>query len=179
MGLLNRLFGNKEKAKPAIFRDAIYQRLALKEGISIEVPPSYLVLLMLCSLLTFSTNANAWSPRCALKLTLCVTVQGKTIPFSEAQSMVDYCRDFTRNNIGRHVLHMSLQQIHEVSGGEISHPLLKASIAYQMLQDSSLNYDRSVPIEERYFHLRRACAQVFRAMRIPLHNPLQDEDEDD
>ena len=68
---------------------------------------------------------------------------------------------------------MSYKQILEISGERISHPLLKASLAYDSLHNSPLVFDRSLPIEQRYLPVKRACGFVFRALRVA---PRADED---
>lgn len=48
--------------------------------------------------------------------------------------------------------------------GEPAQPfdaLLMAQLAYNSLHDSALKFDRSTPIERRYAHVQRACAQAF------------------
>lgn len=117
--------------------------------------------------------ANAWSAKCAMGLTTCVRIQEVEVPLSDAESMVANCRDFTRNNIGLLALRMSYKQIMDISGDRISHPLLRASLAYNSLHDSPLEFNRSLPIEQRYIPVKRACGYVFRAMRTP---PPEDED---
>lgn len=106
-------------------------------------------------------------------MTKCIQVQDKEIPLAEVESMEANCRDFTSNSIGRRVLGMSYKQILDISGERISHPLLKASLAYDSLHDSPLVFDRSLPIEQRYLPVKRACGFVLRALRVA---PREDED---
>lgn len=89
------------------------------------------------------------------------------MPVSDAESIVDNCRDFTRRDIGLRVLRLSTKEILAISGGKFSHPLLMASIAHDILYDSPLKYDRLLPIEQRYIPMKRACGQVFRDMHEP------------
>ena len=117
--------------------------------------------------------AHGWSAKCAMGLTKCILVQSKEVPVKEVESMETECRDFTRNNIGRRALRMSYKQILEVSGERISHPILRASLAYDSLHDSALVFDRRLPIEQRYMPVKRACGYVFRAMRT---SPPEEED---
>jgi hypothetical protein len=100
-----------------------------------------------------------------LGLTECVSILGKEIPRRDAEVMASDCRDFTRNNAGNRALRLSTKEILDMSRGNISHPLLRASVAYDSLHDSPLAFDRSLPIEQRYFPVKRACASVFRAVR--------------
>jgi hypothetical protein len=120
-----------------------------------------------------TSQAQAWSAKCAMGLTKCILIQDVSVPVSEAESMEINCRNFTRNNIGRRVLRMSYKQILEVSGERISHPVLRASLAYDSLHDSALDFDRSLSIEQRYFPVKRACGYVFKAMRT---SPPEEED---
>lgn len=101
-------------------------------------------------------------------------VQGQQVPVDDAFTMVDACRDFTRDNIGQRVVRMSVAEIHEKTRGRASHPLLNASYAYDQLLGSPLKFDRSLEGGKRYLAMRHACGQVFQAMRV---GPPQDEDE--
>ncbi len=128
----------------------------------------------LAASLLAANGASAWSVNCAVGWSRCVQVQGQQVPVDDAFSMVDACRDFTRDNIGQRVVRMSLAEIHDQSRGRINHPLLRASVAYDDLLRSPLKFERSLPVEKRYLALRRACGQVFQAMRV---DPSEDEDE--
>lgn len=114
------------------------------------------------------TYSVAFSPSCALGFKRCVTIQGSATPVSEAEQIIEACRDFTRTNIGARVLKMSLADIYRVAGDNPQNPMLRASLAYDYLHDSGLKFDRSAPIESRYLPVRRACGQAFRDMRVPL-----------
>lgn len=114
----------------------------------------------------FPLFSYAFSPSCALGLKTCVKIQGSAIPLEDAERILDECSDFTRGNIGARALRMSFAEIERVSGGNLSHPLIRASFAYDYLHDSSLRFDRSSPIEQRYLPLRRACGEAYRDMGI-------------
>jgi hypothetical protein len=126
-----------------------------------------------CTLLLGTVQAHAFSPKCALKISQCATIQGKSVPLSDAEEMVQNCRDFTRRNIGARVLRMSVKEILDATAGRPMHPLSLAHFAYESLHDSPLEFDRKLPIEQRYGPVKRACAQVFRDMREPM--PQDDE----
>lgn len=111
--------------------------------------------------------AHAWSGQCALGLTECIFVQGNKIPINVAESMVSDCSDFTKNNIGHRVLQMSFTQIHGISGGRRSHPLLRGILAFDSLHDSPLAFNRNLPIEQKYLAIKRACGSVFKSMGTP------------
>lgn len=114
------------------------------------------------------TYAVAFSPSCALGIKSCVTIQGAAMPVDSAEQIIEACRDFTRRNIGAKVLRMSLAEIHRVGGANLNNPMLRASLAYDHLHDSSLKFDRSVLIESRYQPVKAACRQAFIDMRVPL-----------
>lgn len=114
------------------------------------------------------TYSVAFSPSCALGFKRCVTIQGSAMPISDAEQIIEACRDFTRMSIGSRVLRMSLADIYRVAGDNPHNPMLRASLAYDYLHDSGLKFDRSAPIERRYLPVRRACGQAFRDMRVPL-----------
>jgi hypothetical protein len=117
-------------------------------------------------LLLLPVAALAWSVRCSLGLAQCIQIQNQEIPIAVVERMATDCADFMRNNNGIRVLRMSWRQIQEVSGGHIDHPLLRASLAYDSLHDSPLRFDRRLPIDKRYFSVKRACGHVFLALRI-------------
>ena len=129
--------------------------------------------LLIFTLVGGATQVRALSPKCALRLTECVSVQGKSTPRTDAVEMVQNCRDFTRRNIGARVLRMSVKEILDATQGKPLHPLSLAHYAYDLLHDSSLDFDRKAPIEHRYGPVKRACAHVFRDMREPM--PQDDE----
>lgn len=113
--------------------------------------------------------AFSWgfSPSCALGLKMCVKIQGVTMTFDDAERITNECRDFTRGNIGARVLRMSTNDILNAVKGSHNHPLIRASVAYDYLHESSLKFDRSLPIEKRYFPVRRACGEAFRDFGVP------------
>lgn len=123
-------------------------------------------LLVFFALLGGTVPAYAFSPKCFFNVTSCVSVQGKSMPISDAEAMVEDCRDFTRRNIGARVLRMSLKEIMDASSGSPIHPLFLAYSAYGSLHDSPLDFNRDLPIEQRYAGVKRACGQVFRDMRV-------------
>lgn len=116
-------------------------------------------------LATTCLGANAFNPKCELKMTQCVSVQGATIPLATAEGMVQNCRDFTRRNVGARIVRMSVKELLDASGGRPMHPLSLARFAYDALHDSPINFDRRLPMEQRYGPVKRACGQVFRDMR--------------
>lgn len=122
-------------------------------------------LIFVLTIATTGSQAQAFSARFSLRLTDCVSVQGKRMPASDAERIVSDCREFTRRNIGARVLRLSVKEIHDASGSRLTHPLLKAHMAYDSLHDSGLNFDRALPIEQRYWPIKRARGQVFRDMR--------------
>jgi len=101
---------------------------------------------------------------CKAKPADCIPIQGRLIPFDAAEEIIERCRDFTRNNIGATALRMSFVEVMDRTGGAFGHPLLRAWIAYSSLHDSPLRFDRSLPIEQRYYPLRKACGEAFRDM---------------
>ncbi len=125
-----------------------------------------LSLLVFFALLGGTVPVYALSPRCFFNVASCVSVQGKSIPISDAEEMVEDCRDFTRRNIGARVLRMSVREIMDASSGSPMHPLFLAYSAYASLHDSPLDFNRDLPIEQRYAGVKRACGQVFRDMRV-------------
>lgn len=128
----------------------------------------------LAALVLVANSASAWSVSCAVGWSRCVQVQGQRVPVDDAFRMVDACRDFTRDNIGQRVVRLSVAEIHEKTRGRASHPLLSASYAYDELLGSPLKFDRNLQGGKRYLAMRRACGQVFQAMRV---DPPEDEDE--
>jgi len=131
-------------------------------------------LVTMAALLLAANSASAWSLSCAVGWGRCVQVQGQRVPVDDAFRMVEACRDFTRDNIGQRVVRMSVAEIHDMTRGRVTHPLLKASYAYDELLGSPLKFDRSLEGGKRYLAMRRACGQVFQAMRV---DPPEDEDE--
>lgn len=127
---------------------------------------AFLLTLLLLPALT-PQFAHAWSAKCALGITECISLQGKQLPLTEVELIEANCRDFTRRNIGRIALNMSYKQIREITGERLSHPLLRASLAYEFLHNSELVFDRSLPIRQRYLPVKHACGFVFRALRTP------------
>lgn len=118
--------------------------------------------------IAFSPASKAFSPSCTFGLKDCATILGVSMPVDDALRIVDECRDFTRANIGARVLRMSFVEIEKVAGRNWNHPLIRALGAYEYLHDSSLKFDRSLPIERRYASVRYACGHAFRAMRVPV-----------
>lgn len=126
-------------------------------------------------LLAFFPAAHSFAirPICILGLAQCVSIQSKDVPLRDAEAMAEDCRDFTRRNVGAIALRLSQKEILERSRQNLNHPLLRASIAYSALHDSPLQFDRSLPIEQRYFPVKRTCGLVFHAVR---QAPPSDED---
>ena len=52
-----------------------------------------------------------FSPTCMVGLAQCVSVQGEMLPIRDVETMVENCRDFTRQNFGATVLRMSQKEV--------------------------------------------------------------------
>ncbi|MDX9716286.1 MAG: hypothetical protein RBT67_02830 [Thauera sp.] len=112
-------------------------------------------------LVAFASPAQASWLYCKFSPANCTYIQGSLIPFDEAEIIIEDCRSLTRGNVGAAAMSMSVDRVMSMSNGNISHPLLMAQLAYNSLHDSALKFDRSTPIERRYAHVQRACAQAF------------------
>lgn len=98
---------------------------------------------------------------CKFKPKDCTTIQGTLVPFDEAEGIIEDCRLFTHRSSGARALSMSFEDIMKIADGNRRHPLLLAQLAYGRLHDSALKFDRSIPIKQRYPHVKRACGQAF------------------
>ena len=98
---------------------------------------------------------------CKMNPTDCTYIQGALIPFDKAETIIEDCRALTRNNIGATAMTMSMDKVMKAANNDINHPLLRAQLAYMGLHDSPLKFDRTIAIEQRYPHVRRACGQAF------------------
>lgn len=112
-------------------------------------------------LLAFAAPAQASWLYCKLNPADCAYIQGELIPFDKAEILIEDCRSLTWGGIGARAMSMSTDQVMKITNGDISHPLLRAQLAYMALHDSPLKFDRSIAIERRYPHVRTACAQAF------------------
>lgn len=75
--------------------------------------------------------------------------------------MLEYCDDFTRGGIGSRVLRMSIQEILDKSGGNITHPIYSAYYAFDQLHDSPLSFHRRTNVEETsYAEVAQSCARL-------------------
>lgn len=77
--------------------------------------------------------------------------------------MIEACRDFTRNGIGRQVLSMSMAEVLRATNGYHMHPLRLADYGLVQLHDSPLRYDRREPNNaKKYQAIFSACGELFR-----------------
>lgn len=98
---------------------------------------------------------------CKINAAECLPIQGSLMPFDKAEMLIENCRALTRNNIGATAMKMSMEKVMKTANSDINHPLLRAQLAYLALHDSQLKFDRTIGIEQRYPHVRLACAQAF------------------
>ena len=106
---------------------------------------------------------------CSIGWTICISTQGTMIPSKNAVEMLDYCDDFTRNNIGYRVLSLSFPEIlkanedYEKRTGQVISPLMKAHFSWKKLYDSDLRFDRrQTPSPAQYAQIKRSCAELHR-----------------
>ncbi len=113
-------------------------------------------------LMLLHITANAFSFSCMAGAS-CIASQGTKIPSKTAIWMLERCEDFTRNDIGRRVLSMSVKQTLEATNGQAMHPLNVASYAYDQLAESPLRFDRRQRLEDtKYIQIKLACAELLR-----------------
>lgn len=75
--------------------------------------------------------------------------------------MMEECDNFTRGGIGRSVLKMSLNEIIEKSGRNITHPIYAAYYSFEELRDSPLKFKRTRNVEDiDYNEISQACRQL-------------------
>lgn len=121
----------------------------------------HVVLMALC---TASLGAHASWLYCKINASDCIPIQGVLVPFDKAEAIIEDCRSLTLNNAGSIAMRMSMAKVLDVANNNPSHPLLRAQLAYTSLHDSPLKFDRTIPIEQRYPHVRLACSQAFSDM---------------
>ncbi len=120
-------------------------------------------LFLLLIFTAFTQSANAFDIKCKIGSTRCIKTQGTEITADNAITLSDYCDDFTRNDIGRATLHMSIQRILEISGKNINHPVYSAYYAFDKLYDSPLKFDRKSNVEDtNYLQIKQSCMQLNR-----------------
>lgn len=105
-------------------------------------------------------EASAFNLGCALGAK-CIKTQGTSIPSKRVLEMMEYCDDFTRGGIGRSVLRMSIQEILDRSGRNITHPIYSAYYAFDQLRESPLAFKRRSNVADTdYAEVARSCAQL-------------------
>ena len=63
-----------------------------------------------------------FSPTCMLGIAQCVSVQDQMLPIRDVETMVENCRDFTRQNFGATVLRMSQKEVLDRAGKKSASP---------------------------------------------------------
>jgi hypothetical protein len=108
---------------------------------------------------------------CSIGWTTCVFSQGKMIPSNTVVKMLDSCDDFTRQEIGRTALGLSVSEIlerndtYEKATGQAVSPLFRAHYAWKELYESPLDFDRNLTTAspaEQYSQIKRACRELHR-----------------
>ena len=118
------------------------------------------VIAVMLGTLLYIEGAVALNLRCSIGATVCVATQGTRIPSSQVLEIMSNCDDFTRNDLGRRALRMSLKEIHDSANGRLT-PLVLASEAFGYLYDSPLMFDRKGNAEETdYWQIKRSCRQI-------------------
>lgn len=107
-----------------------------------------------------SGGAHAFSPSCLIG-NKCIKTQGTSIPSGQVIEMMERCGEFMQGGVGRQVLRMSIQQINQISRGNITHPIYSAYYAFTELYDSPLAFDRKSNVEDTsYEQIARSCRQL-------------------
>lgn len=75
--------------------------------------------------------------------------------------MGEYCDDFTRNDIGRRVLKMTIKEINVFGGVNINHPVVNAFYAFDKLRDTPLKFTQKANVDDTdYNEVKRSCLQL-------------------
>ena len=91
----------------------------------------------------------------------CISTQGTNIPSKKVIEMGEYCDDFTRNDIGRRMLKMSIAEIMALTGKNVNHPVFSAFYAFDKLRDTPLKFTRKANVEDTdYNEVKRSCLQL-------------------
>lgn len=107
-------------------------------------------------------SAVAGSLQCTFGVKRCIKSQGTEIPSSQAIEILDRCREFIGNDLGRVALTLSYAEIDKRSSGRLT-PLALAWHAYGDLYDSPLAFQRKSKAEDvNYGEIKRACQQLER-----------------
>lgn len=118
------------------------------------------ITLLAVGLVLAATEASAFF--CGFRTT-CIKTQGTQIPVDDVIDMIDLCDDFVTNGTGRIVLHISLGELMQRSGGNPSHPLSRAHYASEKLHSSPLVFNRTESRPQVKFNeMRQSCHQLQR-----------------
>ena len=91
----------------------------------------------------------------------CISTQGTKIPSKMVIEMGEHCVDFTRNDIGRRVLKMSIKEINVNGIENINHPVFKAFYAFEKLRDTPLKFTQKANVKDTdYNEVKRSCLQL-------------------
>jgi hypothetical protein len=107
-------------------------------------------------------SAMAWSLQCGLGTTRCIKSQGTEIPSKQVIEILDRCREFTFNDIGRVSLRLSFDDVDKRSGGKGT-PLVRAWFAFDNLFRSPLAFARKQNAEDtNYYEIKTSCQELER-----------------
>ncbi|WP_200377148.1 hypothetical protein [Thiocystis violacea] len=116
--------------------------------------------LFLGFLVIIPITGYGWSIGCSIGVSTCIISQGTKIPSQQAIEIMDYCENFTYNDLGRQALRLNFSELAERSGGHDT-PLVQAWFAYDYLRNSPLAFARHKEWSQTsYRDVTRACQQL-------------------
>lgn len=119
-----------------------------------------LLILLYIILFTQTTQAGFFSNKCSEG---CLVVNGKKIPFWEAETLVSQCDRFRQSSLGRMAVSLSYTEIEKRTNRNPDAPLMNTYFDYVFISESPLVFNRRTKDTNlKYREIVQACVQLKR-----------------